>query len=371
VVSVVGAACAAFAAVWARSAVRAVDDFAGIVLPYLSKSSPVGAVVAAAAAAPEPTIVQRATTEPPVAPVEPAVPVAPAVPPVEPTEPPVAPVPRSRPLPPPVPHPAPPDPAEPAEPPVGAPLPMIVTVDDDEPRESAPLVEPNEHSPTVPMAAPRSRAEPPETGPSRSGERAREDRDERAAGYFTAYVVPTEPPRSDLPPSSMMQEALGVSDAAAERRRRAHELGQATERQRQLDARKKREAEQVARQVGLLSDEEAARPSGEGFAMDRPSWEGRTAVHDQASVQAALDAATTVVRPPLVARPPVAPSRAAPPVAAPHPALASPPAPLPPSKPRAKADSSPTLLSEGVIEGPRQRHDARAEPVSRVDVHSR
>jgi hypothetical protein len=322
--SLVSAVAAILAALWARSGARALDGFAAITLPLLVRvkhrvdpDPMVETVVAAAAAAPPPAILERA---------EPA-----AAPPVS-----------------------------------AAALPVIVT--EDELRERAPLVEPDEHSPTIPMAAPRSRVtpvaaplgseppagEPPETGPSRSGERARQDGDERAAGYFTAYVVPTEPPRSDLPPSSMTQEALGVPDAAAERRRRAHELGQATERQRQLDARKKREAEQVARQVGLLSDEEAARPSGEGFAMDRPSWEGRTAVHDQASLQAELAAP-------------------APPVAAPRPALASPPAPPPPApppptKPRAKADSSPTLLSEGVIAGPRQRHDPRAEPVSSVDV---
>ena len=202
--SVVAASAAIVAAVWARSGAHKVDDFAAIVLPLLvrlkQKVDPdpmVATVVAAAAAAPSPAIIERA---------EPS-----AAPPV-----------------------------------TAAPLPVIVTEDEDEHRESAPLVEPDEHSPTIPMAAPRSdvtpvaapvdpeapAVEPPETGPSRSGERARQDGDERAAGYFTAYVVPTEPPRSDLPPSSMTQEALGVPDAAAERRRRAHELGQATERQR-------------------------------------------------------------------------------------------------------------------------------------------
>jgi hypothetical protein len=63
--SVVAAAAAAFAAVWARSAARKVDDFAGIVIPYL-KDAPAAAVIAAAAAAPEPSIVQRVSRSPPV-----------------------------------------------------------------------------------------------------------------------------------------------------------------------------------------------------------------------------------------------------------------------------------------------------------------
>jgi hypothetical protein len=290
--SLVAAVAATLAALWARSGAQALDGFAAITLPLLTRLKQrvdpdpmVATVVAAAAAAPPPAIVERAT---PV-----------------------------------------------TDPPAGAaPLPVIVTEDDDEPRESAPVLEPDEHSPTVPMVGPRSHAEPPETGPSRSGERVRDDRDERAAGYFTAYVVPPEPPLSDMDPSSAMKEVAGVTDAAAERRRRAHELGQATERRRQLEARRKREAEQVARQVGVLSEEEAARPSGEDFAMDRPSWEGRTAIHDKASLQSALH---------------------------------TPPAGAP-GKPRAKADSSPTLTSQGVAPGDRRRFDPRVEPESCIDV---
>jgi hypothetical protein len=281
VLSLVAAVAATLAALWARSGAQALDGFAAITLPLLArvkhKVDPdpmVATVVAAAAAAPPPAIVERA---------EPV-----------------------------------------AEPLAGvAPLPLIVTEDDDEPRESAPLVEPDGRSPTIPMAAPRGEAEPPETGPSRSGERARDDRDERAAGYFTAYAVPPEPPVSDVAPSSGMIASAGATDAAAERRRRAHELGQATERRRQLEARKKREAEELARQVGVLSDEEAARPSGEDFAMDRPSFEGRTAVFEKVDVAA-------------VPRPAVALPR-------PHP-------------PRARRDLEVTALSPGVT-----RRDPRAE----------
>jgi hypothetical protein len=328
VASLVAAAAAILAALWARSVMEALDGLAALTLPLLTrvkqKVDPdpmVATVVAAAAAAPPPAILERAAAA--------------------------------------------------APPAAAAPLPVIVTDDEDEPRESAPVVEPDEHSPTVPMTAPRSHAEPPETGPSRSGERVREDADERAAGCFTAYVVPPEPPVSDLLPW-VWEAGVGAAAAAAERRRRAHELGQATERRRQLEARRKREAEQVARQVGVLSEEEAARPSGEDFAMDRPSWEGRTAVHDKASLEAAM--AQTAAAP--IGR--VVPGGAARgPGEAPHPAPYAPPPPAPrpappppPGKPRARADSSPTLTSQGVVRGPRQRFDPRAEPESRVDVTS-
>jgi hypothetical protein len=276
--SLVAAGAAVFAAVWARSGAQKVDDVAAIVIPLLSrvkqKVDPdpmVASVVAAAAAAPPPAIIEPS-----------------------------------------------------AEPPTGAaPLPVIITEDDDERRESAPVVEPDEHSPTIPMTlgGPPT-VEPPETGPSRSGARARTDGAERAAGYFAPYVVPPEQPAPDtLALSSERREA--DADPRAERRRRAHALGQETERRRQLDARKAREADEIARKVGPLSDEEAARPSGDDFAMDRPSWEGRTAVHERA----ALDAT-----------------------------------------PRPKADSSPTLTSAGIAPGPRQRFDPRVEPESPVDV---
>jgi hypothetical protein len=327
VASVVAAVAAILAALWARSVMEALDGLAALTLPMLTrlkqKVDPDPMVATVVAAASPPAILERAEAA--------------------------------------------------ADSPAGAaPLPVIVTDDDeDEPRESAPVVAPDEHSPTVPMAAPRSHAEPPETGPSRSGERMREDADERAAGYFTAYVVPPEPPVSDLLPS-VSEEGLGAADAAAERRRRAHDLGQATERRRQLEARRKREAEQVARQVGVLSEEDAARPSGEDFAMDRPSWEGRTAVHDKASLQAAMaqSGATPIGR--------VVPGGAARgPGEAPRPAPYAPPPPPPrpaptppPGKPRARADSSPTLTSQGVVRGPRPRFDPRAEPESRVDVTS-
>jgi hypothetical protein len=326
VLSLVAAVASTLAAVWARSGAQALDGFAAITLPLLvrmkQKVDPdpmVATVVAAAAAAPPPAIVER-----------------------------VGPV---------------------AKPLAGvAPLPVIVTEDDDEPRESAPVVAPDEHSPTVPMAAPRSHAEPPETGPSRSGERVRDERDERAAGYFTAYVVPPEPPVSAMAPSSGMNEVADITDAAAERRRRAHELGQATERRRQLEARRKREAELVARQVGVLTEEEAARPSGEDFAMDRPSWEGRTAVHDNALLQAAMSpppAGIPLGR--LVPSAAAGGAAEAPPRAA---ELSRPqaPAPSPPDKSRARADSSPTLTSQGVVRGPRQRFDPRVEPEGRVEV---
>jgi hypothetical protein len=352
--SMVAAGAALFAAVWARSGAQKVDDVAGIVIPLLSrvkqKVDPdpmVASVVAAAAAAPPPAIIE-----------------------------PSAELPAS-----------------------SGPLPVIITEDDDERRESAPFVEPDEHSPTIPMAVPEAQAppaapavaeaggdrtraeaeqdeadargagggpplvagpptvEPPETGPSRSGARARADGEERPAGYFAPYVVPPEPSAPDtLPPSSALPEAPGSSDALAERRRRAHELGQATERQRQLDARRKREAEEVARKVGLLSEEEAARPSGEGFAMDRPSWEGRTAVHDQVSLQAAMQSPLTLPVPIGHIVPGGAPPARVPPL------------PSAPAKPRAKADSSPTLTSEGIAPGPRQRFDPRVEPESPVDV---
>ena len=71
-----------------------------------------------------------------------------------------------------------------------------------------------------------------------------------------------------LPPSSMLDDGPRTAEAVADRRRRAHELGQATERRRQVEARKIREAEELARRVGPLSEEGGVRPSGEGFAMD-------------------------------------------------------------------------------------------------------
>jgi len=236
VLSLVAAVAAIVAALWARSASQALDGFAALTLPLLArvkqKVDPdpmIASVVAAAAAAPPPAIIEAA-----------------------------------------------------AELATGsAPLPVIVTDDEDERRESAPFVEPDEHSPT-------------------------------------------------------------------------------TERQRQLDARRKREAEEIARKVQPLSEEEAERPSGEGFAMDRPSWEGRTAVHDTVSLQAAVPSPPPLPVPIGRIVPRGAPRGGAPPARLPPPSA--------PPKPRAKADSSPTLTSEGIVPGPRRRFDPRVEPEAPVDV---
>jgi hypothetical protein len=300
VLSLVAAVGATIAALWARSGAQALDGFAAITLPLLvrlkQKVDPDPAAAVVAAAAAAP---------------------APAI--IEQAQPGAGPA-------------------------VAARLPVIVAEDEDELRESTP-----------------DPVEPPETGPSRSGERARRGDDERPAGYFAPYVVPAEPPAPDtLPPSSTLGPGAAADAAGSERRRRAHELGQATERQRQLDARRQREAEEIARRVLPLSDEDAARPSGEGFAMDRPSWEGQTAVHERAQVEEGLRAL-----PPRPA-PRVVPGGAArgrgegrPPGLLPPPPVAALP---PPRPPRARHDSSPTLLSTGVV-----RPDPRAEPAEGVE----
>ena len=135
---------------------------------------------------------------------------------------------------------------------------------------------PDDHSPTVPMPEP-AREEPPETGPSHSEACAQGDGDMRPAGEFPLYVS-----SDTVPPSA---EAVVVDRRAA-----AHELGQRTAHHRQLEARKAREVEEVHRRVQPLTEEEAGRPSGGDFAMNRASWEDKTAVYDKAQVHAALGA---------------------------------------------------------------------------------
>lgn len=103
------------------------------------------------------------------------------------------------------------------------------------------------------------------------------------------------------------------------------------------------EAEEVHRKVQPLTEAEAARPSSGDLAMDRPSWDGRTAVYDKAQVHAALGGAVPLAR--------VVPAGAA----------------LGRGEARAKEDSSPTLASAGVVPGARARHDPRAPPEGAIE----
>jgi hypothetical protein len=175
--------------------------------------------------------------------------------------------------------------------------------------------------------------EPAETGPSRSGDRER----------------------------ATIEAGTDDAEPDADRRLALWRLGQKTERKRQLAERAKREKAETHRRLQPLTDEEAARPSvevrldAEGFAPDRPSWEGATGIYDRAQTDAHLRAVAAgpvpiarivpvgVVLARQEGRPAVPPS-----------AHAAPPAPGKP--PRAKQDSSPTLPSHGV-----QRLDPRVE----------
>lgn len=257
VLSLVSAAAATVAGLWARSAAHKIDDFATIVFPLLRpKTDPTGDVVAAAAAAPR---------------------------------------------------------------------------EDD----------PEQHSATIPMEAPASGV--PETGPSRS-----EDRPIRSAAYFLPYVAPPEPP-----PSDALSGPIGATPPPFDRRRAAEELGQATERERQLAARKQRETEAVHQAVQPLTEAEASRPSGEGFAMDRPSWEsGATGVYDRSQVEATVAAAAAPIG--RVQRVPSGAVRGR--GEERHASPRTPAAPPRPRPPGARPDVEVTQLSEGVA-----RRDPRAE----------
>ena len=189
--------------------------------------------------------------------------------------------------------------------------------------------------------------EPPITGPSVSGERARRvpiaipPVDARGA-----VVVRLPPPPAPPPP-----------DIAAVRRyieQQAARFGAEDAEDAVREAREQRQRADAAR-VAAIADE-ALRPSAEP--------EERTKVYS-----GKVDLGKLLAVPPL--------TRALPGVAAPvHPAGPRPPssapsgASLPPAKPRARADSSPTLTSNGVVRGPRQRFDPRVEPESRVEVTS-
>ena len=173
---------------------------------------------------------------------------------------------------------------------------------------------PDDHSPTVPMPEPAREEESPETGPSHE------------AGEFPLYVVP-----DTLPPSP---EAVVV-----DRRALSHQLGQKTEHHRQLEARKARQVEEIHLKVQPLTEEEAARPSSGDFAMDRPSWEDKTAVYDKAQVHAALGGAVPIA--------PVAPIARVMPAGA---ALGR-----GEGKPRAKADSPALPSASGGPARPRGR----------------
>ena len=147
---------------------------------------------------------------------------------------------------------------------------------------------PDDHCPTVPMPEP-AREEPAETGPSHSEACAHGDGDMRPAGEFPLYVL-----SDTLSPSP---EAVVV-----DRRALSHQLGQKTEHHRQLEARKARQVEEIHLKVQPLTEEEAARPSSGDFAMDRPSWEDKTAVYDKAQVHAALGGAVPIARVAPIAR---------------------------------------------------------------------